>query len=158
VGAEPWRLDGTEVEMRYLLCGVATFGMLAGLALTGSALADEMKFTANLTGPEEVPPTDSAGTGTADVTFNSDNKQFTWTIEFSGLSGPATAAHFHGPAGPGENAGPVVPIADLESPSEGSATLTDEQAEQLANGQWYVNIHTAAHPDGEIRGQVKKGM
>jgi hypothetical protein len=78
-------------------------------------------------------------------------------IEFSGLSGPVTAAHFHGPAAPGENAGPVVTIDDLESPSEGSATLTDEQAAQLANGQWYVNIHTEAHPDGEIRGQVTGG-
>ena len=141
--------------MRILHKSTAALAISAFL-VSGSALAQE--FAANLTGAEEVPPVDTAATGTADVTWNADSKELSWTIEFSGLSGPATAAHFHGPAAPGENAGPVVTIEDLESPSEGTATLTDEQAEQLAGGQWYVNVHTAAHPDGEIRGQVTEGM
>ena len=130
---------------------------VSAFLLSGSALAQETKFMANLTGGEEVPPVETTATGMADVTWNADSKELSWTIEFSGLSGPATAAHFHGPAAPGENAGPVVTIEDLESPSEGSATLTDEQAGQLAGGQWYINVHTAANPDGEIRGQVTEG-
>jgi hypothetical protein len=133
----------------------ASVAMLALLA--APAFAEETKFMATLSGAEEVPPTTSAGTGTANVTWNSDTKELSWTIEFSGLSGPATAAHFHGPADPGANAGPVVPIDDLESPLEGKATLTDEQAADLAAGKWYINVHTAASPDGEIRGQVTEG-
>jgi hypothetical protein len=129
---------------------------LAAALWGGSALAQE--FNATLSGAEEVPPVETSATGTATATLNADTKEFTWTIEFSGLSGPPTAAHFHGPAAPGENAGPVVGIEDLESPSEGSVTLTDEQIAQLTAGQWYVNIHTDANPNGEIRGQVGAGM
>jgi hypothetical protein len=124
----------------------------------GAASAQDTQYAAQLSGAEEVPPVNTAAAGTADVTWNPDSKELAWNIEFSGLSGPATAAHFHGPAAPGENAGPVVTIEDLESPSEGSATLTDEQAGQLAEGMWYVNVHTAANPSGEIRGQVQPAM
>ena len=136
----------------------AAAAALLALAFGGPAFAEETKFMAMLTAAEEVPPTNSAGTGTADITWNSDTKELTWTLEFSGLSGPATAAHFHGPADPGANAGPQVPITGLESPSTGTATLTDAQAQELADGKWYVNIHTEQHPDGEIRGQVVAGM
>src|SRR5258708_40003769 len=81
----------------------------------------------------------------------------TWTLTYSGLSAPATAAHFHGPAEPGKNAGVKVPIPNATaSPAQGSATLPDEQAADLMAGQYYVNVHTAANPGGEIRGQVAK--
>lgn len=132
----------------------AGLALAGALALGGAASAEEQHYTATLTGGEEVPATDSAGTGTATATYDTETKELTYSVEFSGLSGPATAEHFHGPAAMGENAGPVVPIDDLESPSEGAATLTDEQAADLAAGNWYVNVHTDAHPDGEIRGQV----
>lgn len=133
---------------------LASIAVAAALAFGGTARAEQQHYMATLTGGEEVPPTDSAGTGTATATYDTDTKEFTYSVEFSGLTGPANAAHFHGPAAVGENAGPVVPIGDLESPSEGSATLSDEQAADLAAGKWYVNVHTDAHPDGEIRGQV----
>lgn len=138
--------------------GLAAASLFAAATLAvAPAFAEETKFMAMLSGAEEVPPVETGGTGSANVTWNSETKALSWSIDFAGLSGPAAAAHFHGPADPGANAGPVVTIDDLESPSEGTATLTDEQAADLAAGKWYVNVHTEAHPDGEIRGQVMEG-
>ena len=129
----------------------------AALALsTAPAFAEVVNFTADLTGASEVPPVDTAATGKLEATLDTESKVFTWTINYEGLSGEATAAHFHGPAAEGANAGPVVPIeGELASPITGNVTLTDDQVTQLQGSQWYLNIHTAAHPDGEIRGQVK---
>ncbi|ASY63035.1 hypothetical protein SJ05684_c15930 [Sinorhizobium sojae CCBAU 05684] len=128
---------------------------LGFLAAASAGLAEEMKFEAELKGSEEVPPAETGATGTADVTYDTESKNLTWTIEQSGLSGDVTAAHFHGPAAPGENAPPMVPI-ELSALSEGSATLDEAQASALTEGRMYINLHTAAHPDGEIRGQVVK--
>lgn len=100
---------------------------------------------ATLDGKSEVPPNTSAATGTADIDYDAASKKLTWKITYSGLSGPATAAHFHGPAAAGANPGVKVPIANSASPIEGSATLTDEQAADLTGGKYYVNIHTAAN-------------
>ena len=76
-------------------------------------------------------------------------------MTYSGLTGPVTGGHFHGPALAGQNAGVVVPFAaGLVSPITGSATLTPTQVADLSAGKWYVNLHTAANPGGEIRGQV----
>jgi hypothetical protein len=113
-----------------------------------------LAFKADLKGASEVPPTDSAATGTAEVNVDTATKEVKWTIQFSGLTGDATAAHFHGPAAAGENAGPAVDISGkIES---GSATLTDAQLADLQAGKLYINIHSAKFPDGEIRGQVEK--
>ena len=126
-----------------------------GMLLAAPAYAEVLNFRADLTGANEVPANDSAGAGVLEATFDTDSMEFTWMVTYDGLTGDATAAHFHGPAGPDANAGPVVPIeGDLASPIEGSATLTEEQGAQLMDGMWYFNVHTAAHPDGEIRGQL----
>jgi hypothetical protein len=135
--------------------------MLAMLALgttvafAGPAFAEKMKAT--LDAKSEVPPNASAGTGTADIDYDAATKKLSWKLSYSGLTGPATAAHFHGPAEPGKNAGVAVAIPNATtSPTEGSATLTDAQAADLMAGKYYVNVHTAANPGGEIRGQVTK--
>jgi len=134
---------------------LATLALGATVALAGPAFAEKMKVT--LDGKSEVPPNSSAGTGAADVDFDAASKMLTWKLTYSGLSGPATAAHFHGPAEAGKNAGVKVPIPNAtSSPAEGSATLTDEQAADLTAGKYYINVHTAANPGGEIRGQVTK--
>lgn len=130
----------------------------AALFAASPATAEMMKLSATLEAAQEVPPNDSAGKGTAEVTFDSDSQKLDWTIEYSGLTGEATAAHFHGPAAKGENAGVAVPIEDTKSGASGTSTLTDAQAADLVAGRLYINIHTAAHPDGEIRGQVEKAM
>ena len=137
--------------------------ILAGAALStflmaaGPAFAEMVAYTADLKGASEKPPTDSKGTGVVNASYDTTSKKLTWTITYSGLSGPATAAHFHGPAAPDANAPPVVPISgNLKSPIEGNATLTAPQASDLQAGRWYFNLHTAAHKDGEIRGQLMK--
>ena len=129
--------------------------LAVGILFAGPAFAE--KFKATLDGKSETPPNTSAGTGTADIDWDAATKMLSWKLTYSGLSGPATAAHFHGPAEPGKNAGVAVAIPNAtSSPVEGSATLTDAQAADLAAGKYYVNVHTAANPGGEIRGQVMK--
>ncbi|HLG83101.1 MAG TPA: CHRD domain-containing protein [Bradyrhizobium sp.] len=133
----------------------AVFALGAAALLTGPVFAEKMKAT--LDGKSEVPPNASAATGTADIDYDPATKKLSWKLTYSGLSGPATAAHFHGPAEPGKNAGVAVAIPNAgTSPAEGSATLTDAQASDLEAGKYYVNVHTAANPGGEIRGQVTK--
>ena len=134
---------------------LATLALGAAVAFAGPAFADKMKVTLN--GKSEVPPNASAGTGTADLDYDPASKKLSWKLTYSGLSGPATMAHFHGPAEAGKNAGVAVAIPNAtSSPVEGSATLTDAQAADFVAGKYYINIHTAANPGGEIRGQVTK--
>ena len=134
---------------------LASAGLALALVLSGPAFAEMISYNVPLTGAAEVPPNDSAGTGTVQATFDTETKAFTWTIEYSGLTGEATAAHFHGPAAADATAGPVIPIeGSLASPIAGTATLTDAQATELQGGMWYFNVHTAQYPDGELRGQL----
>jgi hypothetical protein len=131
---------------------------LSALLFTAPSFAATVNYTASLKGATEVPPTDSKGTGTVTAAYDTASKKFTYSVTYSGLTGPATAAHFHGPAAAGANAPPVVPVpaTALADPIKGDATLTDAQADDLAAGKWYFNIHTAANKGGEIRGQVMK--
>ncbi len=135
-----------------LLAGLAAIAILAA----GGVSAETLKFKADMTGSGEVPPNESAGKGTGELTVDTTTKKVTWTVTATGLSGDATAAHFHGPAAAGEKADPVVDIST--SMKSGSAELTDQQLADLQGGKWYLNIHTAKFPDGEIRGQVEKAQ
>ena len=129
------------------------------LAWTPAAFADMVKYKADLKTSNEVPAVDGKGSGTLEATYDTTSKKLTYTVNYKDLSGPATAAHFHGPADAKTNAGVVVPVnGAVTSPIKGEATLTDAQAKDLADGKWYFNVHTAANKGGEIRGQVMKGM
>jgi hypothetical protein len=139
-------------------------GSAAGVVLLTSAKPSQaapIKFKADMNAASEVPPITSSGKGTLTATYDPATKVLTWEGNFSGLSGPATAAHFHGPAEAGKNAAPAVWISEkgqnLASPFKGTATLTDAQAADLEKGLWYANVHTEANKGGEIRGQVVKG-
>jgi hypothetical protein len=142
---------------RFSRAALATLACTIVLAAT-PARAEVVHMKAALSGSSEVPPNDSQGTGSVDVTYDSASKKVSWNGTYQNLSGPPTAAHFH-TGEPGKNGGVAVPIfsgAGAKSPFSGSATLTDAQARDLRTGHWYVNVHTAAHKAGEIRGQVKK--
>ncbi|MGH6737746.1 MAG: CHRD domain-containing protein [Bradyrhizobium sp.] len=145
----------TRTSLRPALAVVACAGVFA---FATPSMADMMKMKADLKASNEVPANNSAGKGAVDVTYDSAGKKLSWKGTYSGLSGPATAAHFHtGEAG--KNGGVAVPIfqgPSAKSPFEGSATLTDAQAADLMAGKLYVNVHTEKNKGGEIRGQVTK--
>lgn len=135
------------------LAAMAACAMLAGAGVR----AEVVHFQAKLNGAAETPPKVTDGHGAAEVTLDTVARTVSWTIDYAGLSGPATMGHFHGPAAPGVAAGVTVPIpAPLASPITGTAALNDGQIGDLRAGLWYINIHTAKYPAGEIRGQVVK--
>ena len=126
--------------------------MAAATVLAQPALAEIVTDSVELTGAAQVPPVETAGTGTAEVTVDTEGMTVAWVITYEGLTGEPVAGHFHAPAGPDETAPPTLDIfADL---AEGSVEVTAEQMEQITSGMSYINIHTAEYPDGEIRGQV----
>ncbi len=137
-----------------LLAGMA----VAALFVAAPASAETVNYKAMIMPSSEVPPvTNSKAMGDLAATYDTATKVLTYTATYSGLTGPATMAHFHGAAPVGKNAGVMVPITgDLASPIKGTATLTDEQAKALTSGDMYFNIHTAANKAGEMRGQVVK--
>lgn len=132
-------------------------GVLAGyLVMVPAAFAETVIFKADLKASNEVPPINSNATGLVEARFDTVTKNLSWTVTFSGMSGPSIGAHLHGPGEPGKNAGLVLPFNFVLSPIKGSATLTDTQAADLMAGRWYVNIHSELHPGGEIRGQLTR--
>jgi hypothetical protein len=131
-------------------------GIVALMLSTVPAFAEVITISVQLTAGAEVPPNDSAATGTLEGTLDTDSKILKYTVTYEGLTGPVTGAHFHGPADATATAPPVVPVPEdmLASPIEGEATLTDDQIAEVQNHMWYFNVHTAQYPDGEIRGQL----
>ncbi|HKD38803.1 MAG TPA: CHRD domain-containing protein [Myxococcaceae bacterium] len=147
------------------------FVFAAALALTacGGSSGNTTKFTATLNGASETPAVATAATGTA--TFTVSGTMVNYSITASGLSGNATASHIH--VGPTTVAGPVVlPFNNINNAPGGSVTISgtftstdvvpqtnppinnlDDLLAQMRAGNTYTNIHTAAHPGGEIRGQ-----
>ncbi len=138
----------------FLMSGI----ILLGFVHAEGARADAISFKVPLTGAQCVPPVDTTGSGTAELTYDPATRVVTWNIAYTGLSSPTTMAHFHGPAAEGKNAPPVIWLSTQGSPPtnpiKGSATLTPDQAKQFSAGEWYINVHSEAHPAGEIRGQV----
>jgi hypothetical protein len=144
-------------------------GLAFGLTST-TAQQQEQKFTATLSGQEEVPPTDSQATGMAEVTVTGDNAEY--SVNATNIQG-VTAGHIHS-GKQGENGPIVVTLFKNESPTNevsetGSITadklegpmagkqLTD-LVTAMSNGTTYVNIHTEQNPNGAIRGQLTSGQ
>lgn len=125
---------------------VATPASATIIAMTASLDCSQANAGAGTCGP-------GSGTGGATITFDDSTNTLSWVVNWSGLSGPATLAHFHGPAFPHQNAGVQVSIGTT-LPAVGAAVLSASQASDLLNELWYINVHTASFPGGEIRGQV----
>ena len=92
------------------------WGALAGASV---ARAEVVTLAGDMKGTNESPPNDSPATGRAEAKFDTGTRQLSYTVTYSGLTGPAAGAHFHGPAEPGKNAGIVVPFAVAASPITG---------------------------------------
>ena len=159
------------------------FALTALLALSTLAVAcddededpngppDTNTFNATLTGGAEKPtPVTTNATGTATFTASTSGSVTTiqYQVVISGnLSGPVTAAHIHGPAGVNDTATPIVTLSVTNTTgttgtlvsgtftSTGHATINMAQLlTHMLAGNTYVNLHTAANPNGEIRGQI----
>jgi hypothetical protein len=143
------------VRFTKLLTSAALLATLGLVACGTTTMGNTVSVGGTLSAANEVPPNASTGSGTLDASFNKETSVLSYTVSYSGLTGPAKAGHFHGPAAAGANAGVALPLGgSLDSPIKGSATLTAAQAADLLAGKWYVNLHTAANGGGEIRGQA----
>jgi hypothetical protein len=137
--------------------------LMSAMLWTSCDKDDDDVVTSNnaMSGSQEVPAVATTATGSINVTFNKNSNELSYTATWSGLSGPATAMHFHGPAVTGVSAGVLIGVTGFPAAASGSAsgTLTVPntgvilEADLLA-GKWYFNVHTAANPSGEIRGQI----
>ncbi len=134
--------------------------LMAAVAVTlaaPAAFAETRDWTAELAPATNASGEVSEAKGMAEGNVDTETGKVTWTVTYEGLTGPATAMHFHGPAGDGEDGPVALPIDTSEgstSPVEGEAEATPEQIAEMEGGMWYVNVHTDANPGGEIRGQV----
>lgn len=147
----------------FLSLAVATL-LFVTSACTGDRLAEEI-YTANnlpLSGLQEVPQRQTSGNGSMDVVYNKDQRTLSYTVRWNSLSGPVAQAHIHGTAPKGVNAGILQDwtssIPKVISGTYSGSVLIDGvvfREEDLFLGRYYVNIHTATFPGGEIRGQIE---
>lgn len=114
-----------------------------------------------ISGDQEVPAKTTNGSGTMNVSYDKSTKMLTISATWQNLSGDPQAAHIHGPASRGENAGVLLDFHDNVNGAAGNFNRTVSvdgsslvEADLLA-GKYYFNIHTAANPAGEIRGQIE---
>jgi hypothetical protein len=125
------------------------------LLAAGAAQADILHFDAVLKGANVTPPNDVHAHGEVTAMLDTDRRTLDYTVSYSGLSGPATAAGFHQR---GATAAPAVAATVLGKGSEfhGDAQLTEAQISTLRAGQWSFNIGTKTHPSGEIGGNLQR--
>lgn len=137
-------------------CFVLILVPVCALWTAGNASGATIYLDAFLDGLQETPPNASPATGYGTMNYDTVTKLLSWSIDYSGLTAGAVAAHFH-KAPPGVPGAIVVPIPGAAGTSGtliGSAVLTGAQETDLLAHLWYVNIHTSTFPGGEIRGQV----
>ncbi|GEM_PF-179428 len=141
--------------------GTHTGGEIRGQILPRTAA---VPLTISLSGQAERPdPLVTSGSGTG--SFMLEGTRLAFNIQYDSLSGPATAAHIHGPATTSESTGVLVNLLPFNGAGfgtsgtlSGSLNLTASQRDQILGGLAYVNIHTAGNPGGEIRGQIAPAL
>lgn len=134
-----------------------TAAILAAFVWAGASHAAVLNWSAALAPGNEVPPVvGSSATGSATGTVDTVSRLLSWDIAFSGFDTPVVALHFHlaPPGVPGPVALGISAISGTASPSVGSSVISETDLADLLAGNWYINVHSEAHPPGEIRGQV----
>lgn len=134
-----------------LLCAVAA---AAAVCLATPVLAAHYSAAVNLSATNEVPPNGSTATGFANVQINTDTNVLSYQITYSGLSSAETAAHIHGFAAPGFNAGVRHTLPGTAGVKTGSWNYPEADEFNILAGLTYINIHTSTNGGGEIRGQI----
>ncbi len=137
--------------MNRIQCGLA---VLAVAVVCPAATAEIFTVQVSLDGFQESPPNPSPGSGQASVTINTETRLVEILLNYSGLVAPATAAHLHGLADPGQNAGVLFGLTNMGDHFMGSGVLSEANFAGLMENRTYINLHTTAFPGGEIRGQV----
>ena len=131
--------------------------LLAGLFLTATvsgASAESVSLHALLVGGSNVPKTTSEGFGEAQLTYDGATRRLEYYVSYDGVA--PTKIDLHGPAGPAETAGAILAIPVSGSPISGAVTLTADQADLLLAGKLYIDMHSQAYANGEVRGQIQK--
>jgi hypothetical protein len=133
-----------SMRRRLLVLVAATLG-----AGTSPALAEMLSFKADI---QPIAGTNSKASGTLTAEYDTSSKKLTWHGTYKGVGTYAISAVLHGPD-PGRP-GAVVKLRNIDSPFEGTAIISDQQATDLEAGKWFILIRTAAAPQGELRGQL----
>lgn len=138
-----------------LTLAVLLVGLILASCKKDEVASSDVAFMAMLSGVEEVPAVNTTATGMLDGVYNKDTKVLTYTITYSGMT--PTAWHIH-KAAKGANGGVIFNLGSTFTSPFKSATvaLTAEQEADLMAGNYYVNMHSAKSPSGEIRGQLLK--
>lgn len=136
----------------HLLRKAAPIAAAALLLFSTAAIAKTVSLSGDFAGENGAT---NQPAGHVDATLDTVTHRLKYTIDYSGLSGPVTMAHFHGPAKPGVAAGVMKPIpGPYKSGMSHTATLDAKTQSAMLNGMTYVNLHTKAHPKGEARAQL----
>ncbi len=133
-----------------------TLSVTALLVLSGTPSIAETVYEATITGSQVVPVTPSGAYGTVTLIVDDAGTEAAYTVNFAGLDGTQTAAHFHN-AAPGEN-GSVLFTLPLGSPLAGMWPTTAFDVQELIGHRVYVSIHSDLFPEGEIRGDLELTM
>ena len=135
---------------------VAAIAFAGAIAFATPSMAAMMNFKANLDAKSEVPPNRPQGTGTVTATYDTASKKLTWKGSYNGLTGPATAAHFHGPAASRQERRRAGSDRAGHQPARRLGDANRRPGQGADGRRMYVNVHTAANKGGEIRGQLTK--
>jgi hypothetical protein len=118
-------------------------------AAASPAIAETLSFNADI---QPIAGVDSKASGTLTAEYDTSSKKLTWHGSYKGIGTYAISAVLHGPD-PGRP-GAVVKLRNIDSPFEGTAIISDQQASDLEAGKWFILIRTAGAPQGELRGQL----
>jgi CHRD domain len=134
---------------------IGTAILAAGFVLAAAAgRAETITLAAHLLGGSAMPANASDAFADAEFSYDSQTRQLDYYVNYDGVA--PTRVDIHGPAGAGETAGSMLSFPLSGSPLNGKLTLTEDQAQMLLSGRMYLDIHSMAYPQGEIRGQVVK--